>query len=40
MSVSVIVPIYNEAENIALLHKAVTDVLRTLHVPYEILLAG
>ena len=40
MSVSVIVPIYNEAENIALLHKAVTDVLRTLHVPYEILLVN
>lgn len=40
MSVSVIVPIYNEAENIPLLYEAVTKVLRRLHLPYEFILVN
>ena len=40
MSVSVIVPIYNEAQNIPLLYEAVTQVLRRLQVPYEFILVN
>lgn len=38
MSLSVIVPIYNERENIVLLYDALDPVLRGLEIPYEILL--
>ena len=40
MSVSVIVPIYNEAENIPLLYEAVTKVLQRLRLPYEFILVN
>jgi glycosyltransferase involved in cell wall biosynthesis len=40
MSVSVVVPIYNEIENIPLLHTAVTQVLQTLDRPYELILVN
>ena len=34
---SVIVPVYNEEENILLLHTSITRVLRTLDMPYEVI---
>jgi glycosyltransferase involved in cell wall biosynthesis len=40
MSVSIVVPIYNEAENIGPLHAAVTDVMSRLCVPYELILVN
>ncbi len=40
MGVSVVVPIYNEEENIPLLHRALTDVLQTLDQPYELILVN
>lgn len=40
MSVSVVVPIYNEIENIPLLHTAVTQVLQKLERPYELILVN
>jgi len=40
MSVSVVIPIYNEAENLPLLYASVTDVMRRLSVPYEIILVN
>jgi glycosyltransferase involved in cell wall biosynthesis len=40
MSVSVVVPIYNEVENIPLLHRAVTDVMQRLGRPYEMILVN
>ena len=40
MSVSVVVPIYNEVENIPLLHDAVTRVMQELDVPYELILVN
>ncbi len=40
MSVSVVVPIYNEVENIPLLHKAVTSVMQQLGRPYELILVN
>ena len=40
MSVSVVVPIYNEVENIPLLHDAVTKVMRQLGRPYELILVN
>jgi glycosyltransferase involved in cell wall biosynthesis len=40
MSVSVIVPIYNEIENIPLLHTAVSRVLQKLGRPYELILVN
>ncbi|WP_373653505.1 glycosyltransferase family 2 protein [Schlesneria sp. DSM 10557] len=40
MSVSVIVPIYNEADNIPLLYEAVTKVMRQLARPYELILVN
>lgn len=40
MSVSVVVPIYNEVENIPLLHEAVTNVMRQLGTPYELILVN
>jgi len=40
MSVSLIVPIYNEAENIPLLYEAVTKVLQRLQIPYEFILVN
>jgi glycosyltransferase involved in cell wall biosynthesis len=36
--ISVIVPLFNEAENVPLLHKGLTEVMRSLKVPYEVLL--
>jgi glycosyltransferase involved in cell wall biosynthesis len=38
MGLSIVVPVYNERENIAPLHKALTDSLRAVGLPYEILL--
>lgn len=38
MSVSVVVPIYNEVENIPLLHEAVTKVMQQIGKPYELIL--
>ena len=38
MSISVVVPIYNEIENVRRLHGALTDVLRPLNREYEIIL--
>ncbi|HVX63384.1 MAG TPA: glycosyltransferase family 2 protein [Pirellulales bacterium] len=38
MTVSIVVPVYNERENIPLLHQALTDTLKTLGRPYEIVL--
>jgi glycosyltransferase involved in cell wall biosynthesis len=40
MSVSVVVPIYNEVENIPLLHVAVTQVMQSLGQPYELILVN
>lgn len=40
MGVSVVVPIYNEEENIPLLHRALTDVLQKLDQPYELILVN
>ncbi len=40
MSVSVVVPIYNEIENIPLLHSAVTQVMQQLGRPYELILVN
>lgn len=40
MSVSVVVPIYNEVENIPLLHDAVTKVMQQLDRPYELILVN
>ena len=40
MSVSVVVPIYNEIENIPLLHLAVTKVMRQLGRPYELIMVN
>ncbi len=40
MSVSVVVPIYNEVENIAQLHEAVTNVMRRLGRPFEVILVN
>lgn len=40
MSVSVVVPIYNEIENISLLHTAVTAVMKQLGQPYELILVN
>jgi len=40
MSVSVVVPIYNEVENIPLLHDAVTKVMQQLDQPYELILVN
>lgn len=40
MSVSVVVPIYNEVENIPLLHSAVTAVMQKLGQPYELILVN
>lgn len=40
MSVSVVVPIYNEVENIPLLHRAVSDVMQRLGRPYELILVN
>ncbi len=38
MTVTVVVPVYNERENIALLHQALTDSLVALGRPYELVL--
>ena len=40
MSVSVVVPIYNEADNIPLLYEALTSVMQRIHVTYEIILVN
>ena len=40
MSVSIVVPIYNEVENIPLLHDAVTKVMQQLGQPYELILVN
>jgi len=40
MSVSVVVPIYNEIDNIPLLHTAVTTVMKQLNQPYELILVN
>ncbi|MBS0202112.1 MAG: glycosyltransferase family 2 protein [Planctomycetes bacterium] len=40
MSVSVVVPIYNEYENIPLLHTAVTQVMQRIGLPYEMILVN
>jgi glycosyltransferase involved in cell wall biosynthesis len=40
MSVSVVVPIYNEVQNIPLLHEALTRTLSQLDRPYEIILVN
>lgn len=40
MSVSVVVPVYNEAENIPLLHQAVTSVMQQMQVDYELILVN
>jgi glycosyltransferase involved in cell wall biosynthesis len=40
MSVSVVVPIYNEVQNVAPLHEALTRSLAPLHRPYEIILVN
>lgn len=40
MSVSVVVPIYNERENIPLLHTAVTDVMERIGRPWELILVN
>ena len=40
MSVSVVVPIYNEFENIPLLHSAVTQVMQQMGKPYELILVN
>ncbi|NOZ61620.1 MAG: glycosyltransferase family 2 protein [Calditrichaeota bacterium] len=38
LDLSIVVPIYNEEENVALLHQAVTDVMKDLHLRYELIL--
>ena len=40
MSVSIVVPIYNEVENIPLLHDAVTKVMEQIGQPYELILVN
>jgi glycosyltransferase involved in cell wall biosynthesis len=40
MSVSIVVPIYNEADNIPLLYEALTSVMRRMHTRYEIILVN
>lgn len=40
MSVSVVVPIFNEVENLPLLHTAVTEVMQKLDRPYELILVN
>ena len=40
MSVSVVVPIYNEKDNIILLHTAITQVMQQLGRPYELILVN
>ncbi len=40
MSVSVVVPIYNEVETLPLLHRAITDVMQPLGRPYELILVN
>ena len=40
MSVSVVVPVYDEADNIPLLYDAVTSVMQRMHVRYEIILVN
>lgn len=40
MSVSIVVPIYNEVENIPLLHVAVTKVMEQIGQPYELILVN
>src|SRR5262245_22792826 len=40
LSVSIVVPIYNEVENIPLLYDAVKNVMRTLGRSYELLLVN
>lgn len=40
MDISVVVPIYNEVENIPLLHTAITRVMKELGRPYEIILVN
>jgi glycosyltransferase involved in cell wall biosynthesis len=39
-SVSVVVPVFNERENLPLLHDAVTQVMRKLGLPYELILVN
>ncbi len=38
LDLSIVVPIYNEEENVALLHKAITDVMKDLEISYELIL--
>lgn len=40
MSVSVVVPIYNEVENIPLLHDAITKVMQPLQIEWELILVN
>ena len=40
MSVSVVVPIFNEVENIPLLHTAITQVMQQMDRPYELVLVN
>jgi glycosyltransferase involved in cell wall biosynthesis len=40
MSVSVVVPVYNEVENLPLLHRALSDVLQQTGQPYELILVN
>jgi glycosyltransferase involved in cell wall biosynthesis len=40
MSVSVVVPIFNEVDNIPLLHTAITQVMRQIGRPYELVLVN
>ena len=37
MKISVVIPVYNEEENLALLYDELTEVMHTLDRPYEIL---
>ena len=38
IDISIVVPVYNEQENVALLHQAITDVMKNLSVSYELIL--
>ena len=38
LDLSIVVPIYNEEENVALLHEAITDVVKNLDLTYELIL--
>ena len=38
ISISVVVPVYNELENVTLLYQSIRDVMKTIHKPYEIIL--